>query len=142
MGRRQNSSNSSISSEESDQSSDKPEQKSTLKRKCSQRNEFDSDSSDTSTCSVIKKVASTDLEPVVLKSTNEKPFRFYDPIATGRCLYKAIGQYESCKSLQNGNLVNVNCMGITKYKYFSANEESERFTRYYHTRVDLISSTY
>ena len=108
MRRRQNSSDSSISTDESDQSSDKPSQKNTLKRKSSQRNESNSDSSDTSDCTVIKKVASTDIQPVVLQSKNEKPLRSYNPIAIDRCLIKAIGQYENCKPLQNGNLI-VNC---------------------------------
>ena len=71
MGRRKNSSDSQFLLR--NHNSGKPHQKSNLQRKSSQRSNSNSGSNDTSGCTVIKKVASIDIQPAVLESKTEKP---------------------------------------------------------------------
>lgn len=76
-----------------------------LKRK-SKENRSNSWSSDDQTNN-MKKAATTQLQPVVLQSTDpsSKSLATYSPITIDRCLRKSIGQYDSCKPIRNGNLV-------------------------------------
>ena len=56
-----------------------------------------------------KKAATTQLRPVILQANlgdkGGRPLASYNPITIDRCLGKAIGQYESCKPIRNGNLL-------------------------------------
>ena len=78
--------------------------KKNFKRKSTKQN---SKSSSDEQYSSMKRAAITQLQPVVLAATDENnPLTSISPIKIDRCLSNAIGQYESCKPIRNGNLIN------------------------------------
>ena len=78
--------------------------KKNLKRK-SRKNTSYSSSDDQSNAKSVKKAAATQLQPIVLASSNDRPLSSINPITIDWCLRKSIGQYESCKPIRNGNLI-------------------------------------
>lgn len=54
---------------------------------------------------INKKAAISELKPIVLKGIDEKPLGSYNPIEIDFGLRKAIGHYQSCRPLKNGNLL-------------------------------------
>ena len=78
-----------------------------LKRKSQKHKSYPNSSS--GELSNSKKKAANQLRPVILQANlgdkGGRPLAFYTPITIERCLGKAIGQYESCKPIRNGNLL-------------------------------------
>ena len=60
-----------------------------------------------------KKAAISELQPVILKNNDAKPLAFFNPIAIDFGLRQAIGRYQTCKPLKNGNLL-VKCETVTQ----------------------------
>ena len=60
-----------------------------------------------------KKAAVSVMQPVILASDNDKPLASYSPIEIDCGLRKAVGKYESCKPLRNGNLL-VKCESVNQ----------------------------
>ena len=52
-----------------------------------------------------KKAAISELQPVILKNNDAKPLASFNPIAIDFGLRQAIGRYQTCKPLKNGNLL-------------------------------------
>ena len=60
-----------------------------------------------------KKAAISELQPVILKNNDAKPLASFNPIAIDFGLRQAIGRYQTCKPLKNGNLL-VKCETVTQ----------------------------
>ena len=88
--------------------------KKNLKRK-SRKNTSNSSSDDQSDAKSVKKAAATQLQPIVLASSNDRPLSSINPTTIDRCLRKSIGQYESCKPIRSGNLI-INCKTSNQVK--------------------------
>ena len=63
----------------------------------------------------MKKAAATQLQPIVLASSNDRPLSSINPITIDRCFRKSIGLYESCKPIRNGNLI-IDCKTSNQVK--------------------------
>ena len=62
-----------------------------------------------------KKAAVSELQPVIIQSESSKKMVSYNPISVDYGLRKAIGSYEFCKPLRNGNLM-VKCNNVSQIK--------------------------
>ena len=60
-----------------------------------------------------KKAAISELQPVILKNNDAKPLASFNPIAIDFDLRQAIGRYQTCKPLENGNL-SIKCETVTQ----------------------------
>ena len=62
-----------------------------------------------------KKAAVAELQPVVIQSESAKKLTSFNPIKVDFGLRKAIGSYEYCKPMQNGNIM-VKCTNVSQVK--------------------------
>ena len=83
-----------------------------LKRK-SQKNDDQNDCLENNASG--KKAAVSELQPVVIQSEFAKKMSSHNPISVDYALCKAIGSYEFCKPMQNGNIM-VKCSNVNQIK--------------------------
>ena len=88
--------------------------KKNLKRKSPKNYDFDGDQGVENNES-SKKAAVSELQPVIIQSESSKKMVSYNPISVDYGLRKAIGSYEFCKPLRNGNLM-VKCNNVSQIK--------------------------
>ena len=83
------------------------------KKKNNKRKKNFSDSKTNGGSESNKKAAISKLQPVILKNNDAKPLASFNPIVIDFGLRQAIGRYQTCKPLKNGNRL-VKCETVTQ----------------------------